>query len=107
MRAGLLRETVTFKEPRRVTTDTGGVDTRWVEVLTCRAWKRKFSNVTDKDKVEAHKQFYGHFGVFQVRARREIHEDMILVWRGVEYKIILIDPQADGTLLINVNKESK
>lgn len=88
-------------------TDTGGVNTEYVEVFRCRAWKRRFSNVTDKDKVEAYKQFYGHFGVFQVRNRRGIHEDMILVYKDVEYKIILIDPQRDGTLLVNVNKVSE
>lgn len=106
MRAGLLRDKVTFKAPQRVTTSTGGVRTEYVPVFSCRAWKRKFSNVTDKDKVEANKQFYGHFGVFQVRNRKEIRDDMILEWRGVEYNIILVDPQADGTLLINVNKVS-
>lgn len=104
MRAGLLRDVVIFKEPRRTRTDTGGIKTEYVEVLRCRAYKRRFSNVTDKDKIEAYKEFYGHFGVFQVRRHPKIREDMILVYRGVEYKIILLDPQYDNTYLINVNK---
>ena len=82
---------VVFKEPRQVRTDTGGVQTEYVEVLRCRAYKRRFSNVTDKDKIEAHKEFYGHFGVFQVRYHPRIREDQILEYRGVEYKIILLD----------------
>lgn len=106
MRAGLLRDIVVFKEPRRVRTETGGVRTEYVEVLRCRAWKRKFSNVTDKDKIEAHKVFYGHFGVFQVRYHPKIREDMILEYRGVEYKVILLDRQADNTYLVNVNKDN-
>lgn len=104
MRAGLLRDVVVFKEPRQVRTDTGGVRTEYVEVLRCRAYKRRFSNVTDKDKIEAHKEFYGHFGVFQVRYHPRIREDQILEYRGTEYKIILLDKQYDNTYLVNVNK---
>lgn len=104
MRAGLLRDVVVFKEPRQVRTDTGGVQTEYVEVLRCRAYKRRFSNETDKDKIEAHKEFYGHFGVFQVRYHPRIREDQILEYRGVEYKIILLDLQYDNTYLVNVNK---
>lgn len=104
MRAGLLRDVVVFKEPRQARTDTGGVQTEYVEVLRCRAYKRRFSNVTDKDKIEAHKEFYGHFGVFQVRYHPRIREDQILEYRGVEYKIILLDLQYDNTYLVNVKK---
>jgi SPP1 family predicted phage head-tail adaptor len=104
MRAGLLRDVVVFKEPRQVRTDTGGVRPEYVEVLRCRAYKRRFSNVTDKDKIEAHKEFYGHFGVFQVRYHPRIREDQILEYRGVKYKIILLDLQYDNTYLVNVNK---
>ncbi len=107
MRAGLLRDIVVFKEPRRARTPTGGVTTKYVAVLRCRAFKRKFSNVTGKDKIEAHKVFFGHFGVFQVRYHPRIHEDMILEYRGVEYKIILLDRQSDNTYLVNVNKENE
>jgi hypothetical protein len=104
MRAGLLRDVVEFREPVEVQTDTGAMDIDYRTVVRCRAWKRKFSNVTDKDKIEAHKEFYGHFGVFQVRYHPRIKEDQILRYRGVLYKIILLDLQPDNTYLVNVNK---
>lgn len=104
MRAGLLKEVVTFLEPRIIRTKTGSTKKDYDKVLTCRAHKRKFSNVTDKDKVEALKEFYGHFGIFQVRFHPKIHEDQILEWRGQKYQIILLDPQPDNSYLINVNK---
>lgn len=104
MRAGLLTEVVSFLEPRITRTETGSTHKEYVEVLKVRAYKRKFSNVTDKDKVEALKEFYGHFGVFQCRYHPRIHEDQILEWRGVKYQIILLDPQPDNSYLINVNK---
>lgn len=104
MRAGLLTEVVVFKEARITRTPTGSANKEYVEVLRCRASKRKFSNVTDKDKVEALKEFYGHFGVFQVRYHPKIREDQIIEWRGQQYQIILLDPQPDNTYLVNVNK---
>ena len=104
MRAGLLTEVVIFKEPRVTRTETGSADKEYVEVVRCRASKRKFSNVTDKDKVEALKEFYGHFGVFQVRYHPKIHENQILEWRGQNYQIILLDPQPDKSYLVNVNR---
>lgn len=107
MRAGLLRDVVIFKEARDVRTDTGAVRKEWVEVLRTRGYKRKFSNVTDKDKVEAHEEFYGHFGVIQVRYHPRIKETQRIEFRGVDYKIILLDLQPDNTYLVNVNKLNK
>lgn len=107
MRAGLLRDIVIFKEPIEVRTDTGGVRTEYRQVLKCRAYKKRFSNGTDKDKVDALKEFFGHFGVIQVRYHPLIKEDQILEFRGVDYKIILLDKQYDNTYLINVNKINK
>lgn len=104
MRAGLLRDIVIFKEPVEVRTDTGSVRTEYRQVLKCRAYKRRFFNVTDKDKVDALKEFFGHFGVIQVRYHPKIKEDQILEFRGVDYKIILLDKQYDNTYLVNVNR---
>lgn len=104
MRAGLLRDVAIFKEPVKVQTDTGSVRTEYRVVLKCRAYKKRFSNVTDKDKVEALKEFYGHFGIIQVRYHPAIKENQILEFRGVEYKIILLDKQYDNTYLVNVNR---
>lgn len=103
MRAGSLKEVVRFLEPRITRTPTGSTNKEWVEVLKWRAEKRKFSNVTDKDKVEALKEFYGYFGVFMCRYHPLIREDQILEWRGVKYQIILLDP-VGRDYIINVNK---
>lgn len=104
MRAGLLRDLITFYEPREERTETGGVRTVYDQVMKCRANKRKFSNVTDKDRVDAYEQFNGHFGVFQVRYDPRIKENQVIDFRGVRYKIILLDKQYDNTYLINVNR---
>lgn len=104
MRAGLLRDIAIFKEPRKIVSDTGAVNTEYVPILRARAYKRRFSNITDKDKVDAKEVFYGHFGVIQVRFNPLIRENQIVEFRGVEYKIILLDKQQDNTYLVNINK---
>lgn len=104
IRLGLFKDVVTFKEQRDIQTATGGITKQWLPVARVRAYKKRFSNVTDKDKVEAGKDFYGHFGVFIVKADPRIKENQIMEYRGVEYKIILLDRNYDNTFTINVNK---
>jgi head-tail adaptor len=104
IRLGQYRAVVVFKEQRDVQSDTGGVTKEWVPVVKARAYKKRFSNVTDKDKVEAGKDFYGHFGAFIVKYDPRIKESQIMEYRGVEYKIILLDKNDDNTYTINVNK---
>ena len=105
MRAGLLREIVVFKEPRMVQTATGAVSKEYVAVHRCRAYKKRFSNVTDKDKIDAKEEFYGHFGVLQVRYSPKINDRQIVEFQGVDYEIILLDRNiTDNTYLVNVNK---
>lgn len=105
MRAGLLREVAIFKEPQYTQTATGGVSKQYVPVYKCRAYKKRFSNVTDRAKLEAKEEFYGHFGVIQVRYSPKINDQQIVEFQGVNYKIILLDRNiADNTYLVNVNK---
>lgn len=105
MRAGLLREVVVFKEPQVVQTATGAVSRQYVAVHKCRAYKKRFSNVTDKDKVDAKEEFYGHFGVLQVRYSPKINDRQVVEYQGVNYKVILLDRNVtDNTYLINVTK---
>lgn len=104
MRAGLLRDVAVFKQPQKVVTDTGAVRKEYVTVLRCRAYKKRFSNVTDKDKIDAKEEFYGHFGVIQVRYNPIIRGEQIVEFRGELYKIILLDRQPDNTLLVNLNR---
>ena len=105
MRAGLLREIVVFKEPRTVQTATGAVSKEYVAVHKCRGFNNRFSNVSDKDKVDAKEEFYGHFGVLQVRYSPKINDRQIVEFRGADYRIILLDYNVtDNTYLVNVNK---
>ena len=104
MRAGLLRYTAVFSEPVKQRTATGASSIVYQEVFRCRAAKKRFSNVTDKDKVEAKEEFYGHFGVIQVRFSPKIKDNQVVDFLGERYKIILLDYQPDNTYLINLNK---
>lgn len=101
MRAGLLTERVVFKEPREERTDVGSVTTVYDEVVRCWAYVRKFSNPTDKDKVDAYERFRGHFGVCQVRIHPKMREGQLLELRGKTYEVVLLIPQSDGTCIVN------
>lgn len=105
MRAGLLREWVTFKEPVKVIDRSGGQTVTYKDVYRARAYRKRFSNVTDKDKLDAKEVFYGHFGILQVRYSPLIKEDQIVEYQGNLYKIILLDRHLqDNTYLLNLTK---
>lgn len=104
MRAGLLRDIAVFKQPQKVVSDTGAVRKEYVTVLRCRAYKKRFSTMTDKDRVDAKEEFYGHTGVIQVRYNPVIKEEQIVEFRGELYKIVFLDRQTDNTLLVNLNR---
>lgn len=104
MRAGLLRDVAVFKQPQKVASDTGAVRKEYVTVLRCRAYKKRLSNVTDKDKVDAKEVFYGHDAVIQVRYNPIIREEQIVEFRGALYKVAMLDRQTDNTLVINLNR---
>ena len=104
MRAGLLRDVAVFKQPQKVVTDTGAVSKEYVTVLRCRAYKKRFATMTDKDRVDAKEEFYGHTGVIQVRYNPIIREEQIVEFRGALYKVAMLDRQTDNTLVINLNR---
>lgn len=104
MRAGLLRDIAVFKQPQKVVSDTGAVRKEYVTVLRCRAYKRRFATMTDKDRVDAKEEFYGHTGVIQVRYNPIIREEQIVEFRGALYKVAMLDRQTDNTLVINLNR---
>lgn len=105
MRRGLLRDRATFYTLTRTQTPYGSVTTQREKVWSCKAFAERFSNVTDKDKIDAKEQFYGSFGVLRVHNYPKIKEDQIVEYRGIFFKIILIVPRfSDNTLAINVTK---
>lgn len=105
MKAGLLTEILTFKEPTKVQSPSGAVRTEYIPILTCRASRRKMSAIADRDGVNAMEQFIGSIIVFQVRYRPQIKENQRATWRGQEYTVKLIDPQTrDNSLIITLEK---
>lgn len=107
MKAGLLREILTFKELGKVQSPSGAVKREYVPVFTCKAFRRKMSAVVDKESVNAMEQFIGRIIIFQVRNYPVIKESQRVAYRDQEYEIKLIDPQSDNSLLITLEKLNK
>lgn len=106
MRAGLLRETLIFKELKEVRSPTGFVKKEYVPALTCKAYKKKLSSVIG-DGVSAMEQFIGNTIVFQVRYYPVIKENQKVEYQGQDYSITLLDRQLDNTYLITLTKTDK
>lgn len=105
MRAGLLNETLIFKEPTSAQSPSGATKKEYVPVLTCRASRRKMSVVTDRDGVNVMEQFVGHIVVFQVRFNSLINERQRVMWQEREYEIKLLDYQRkDNSYLVTLEK---
>ena len=104
MRAGLLYETLVFKELREHQSDTGFVVTEYEEIFRCKGYRRKMSLVVDKDGVSAMEQFIGRTVVFQVRAYPVIKNTQRVVYMNNVYEIKMIDPQRDNTLILTLGR---
>lgn len=108
MRAGSLREFITFIELHKTQTPSGAFKEEWVEVYKCRAFLKKSSPVYDKDGVNAHELYQGTNRYMVVRNNKKINEKQRLVWKGDVYEILLIQPQYDdNTLLIQVRRHNE
>lgn len=103
MRAGLLRETLIFKELKEVRSSSGFVKEEYVPILTCKTYKKKLSSVIG-DGVNAMEKFIGNTIVFQVRYYPVIKEDQRVEYQGKNYSITLLDRQRDNTYLITLTK---
>lgn len=104
MRAGLLRESLVFKELVTTQSPSGFVERKYEPVLTCRASRRKMSAIADRSGVNAMEQFIGNMIVFQVRNYPQIKEDCRVTYRGTEYVVKMVDLQRDNTLVITLEK---
>lgn len=103
MRAGLLRETLIFKELKEISSPSGFVKKEYVPILTCKAYKKKLSSVIG-DGVNAMEQFIGNTIVFQIRYNPTIKENQKVEYQGKDYSITLLDRQQDNTYLITLAK---
>ena len=104
MRAGLLYETLVFKELREHQSDTGFVVKEYEEIFRCKGYRRKMSLVVGKDGVSAMEQFIGRTVVFQVRAYPVIKNTQRVVYMNNVYEIKMIDPQRDNTLILTLGR---
>lgn len=107
MRAGLLNETLIFKELKSEQSDSGATNKKYVPVLTCKAYRKKMATVVDKDGVNAMEQFTGRIIVFQVRYYPVIKENQQVEYQGRNYSITLLDRQRDNTYLVTLTKIDK
>lgn len=105
MRAGLLREQITFEEKRGVKTPFGSTDITYVPVLTCKAYRKKLSAVLGKE-VNASEEFISNTIVFQTWQYPVINENLRISYNGNTYRIKLLDPQTDRTYLITCTKNN-
>lgn len=105
MRAGLLRDTLVFKELKAVQSASGAIKKEYVPVLTCKAYRRKQS--TSAEGVNAMEQYTGHIIVFQTRCYPWINENQRVEYQKNEYTITMIDKQMDNTYLLTLTKIDK
>lgn len=105
MRAGLLREILSFEELQTLKTASGAVQKKYVSIYTCKGYKRKMSSLRDADGLNAMEEFSGNTIVFQVRFHPIINEKQRVVYQGRQYSISLLDRQIhDNTYLITLTK---
>ena len=105
MRAGLLREIITFAALQNITSPSGAVKQEYADVLTVKAEKRKITSVNTD--IDAKEEFTGNTVVFRTRAYPVINERMRVKWQGRVYNIQLLDRQLDNTYLIICTKVNK
>lgn len=103
MRAGLLREIVTFVGLAEITSGSGFVKKVPSDLLTCKAYKRKANKLGTT--VNAHEEFLGDTITLQVRSNPLINDSLQVRYNGQMYKIRMIDKDIrDNTLSITLEK---
>ena len=105
MRAGAMRENLTFSTLSETQTASGSVTKQWVESYSCKAMLKRVSPVYDKDGVQAKEEYQGTNQYFIVRMTSTITDKMRISYRGNWYEIILIEPiYADRTMIIQARR---
>jgi SPP1 family predicted phage head-tail adaptor len=103
MRAGLLREKLTFQKQTKSQGQSGAITLTWETICTARAWKKNVASGTEFSTKEL---FISQRLTFQLRYNPQITSDMRVLYNGVTYKIVGIpDKQIqDNTLILVVTK---
>lgn len=104
MRAGLLRETITFEELRETKTVSGFMKKEYTPALTVKANRKKLSAIVG-DAINASEEFIGKTLIFQVRFHPAIKDNQRVSYLGRKYNIELLDKQMqDNTYLVTCRK---
>lgn len=106
MRAGLLREFLTFQSQIKSQSDSGSIKSAWQDLFTARAWKKRNSTGEEFSTKEL---FVSERLTFQMRYDSRITSDLRVKYNGVFYKIVGVpDKQiSDNTLIITITKENQ
>ena len=98
MQAGLLKYHISFLQQEAGKDWSGAVNKTWAPVLATRCAKRRLA--TQGIGVSAMEEFISGTVVVQVRNNSLINDKQRFDFKGYRYRITLIDPQDDNTLLI-------
>lgn len=104
MRAGLLREFLTFQKLTKTQSATTGAEKQtWTDVCTFRAWKKKLISGETFDSKE---MFTSERLTFQLRYDSRITSDMKVIYNGTTYKMVGVPDRQieDNTLIIQITK---
>jgi len=105
MKAGSMREHLTFHELKKTQSLSGAVKKEWSQVYSCRGFYKKSSPTYDKDGVDARELYQGETIFIIVRETTLINESHRVGYKGFMYEIILIIPiHADNTLQLQLRK---
>lgn len=88
MRAGLLRDTVTFKEPVSVKNEYGADSIRWDDVISTRA---QVSYNSGQRQNQNNEIVHSYTITFTIRYYHKINERMVILWKGNKYRILSIN----------------
>lgn len=102
-----MKDIITIEEKKDTQTPTGFVRSEWVQVLNCKACKKKQS-VAPGNEMNASEVFIDKTVVFQTYRYPSIKEGQRIRWNSSLYTIVLLDPQTvDNTYLITCKKEDE
>lgn len=105
MRAGLLKEFITFSELREIRSASGAMKREYAEVLRTRCCRKKLTAAYGNG-LNASEEFIANTIILQARCNALINERQRITYQGKGYKIILLDKQPDNTYLITCSKEN-
>lgn len=102
MKAGILTETLTFKELKETTSETGYVTPTYILVFQQKAYKKKLT----QDDVTDAKEIFNRSTIQSLsRYNPQVNDKMRVEYEGNDYNITSIDRnRADNSMIITLKK---